>query len=120
MRISKEELQAIIDTEINTAVKKYGKEFKQTLIRILSLEKMLNPEKNEKKSRLIELSKWNKFHPYPTVGALRQYKFYNTDNFEEVLEFGGINGGRVLINEDKLFEWLENRKKKKLKLQEEF
>ncbi len=120
MEINKEEIQTIIDTEITAACKKYGKEFKQTLIKILSLEKMLHPEKAENKSRLIELSKWNKFYPYPTVGALRQYKFYNTDNFEEVLEFGGINGGRVLINENKLFEWLEKRKKKKLKLQEEF
>lgn len=120
MQINKEEIQNIIDDEIKGAEKRFGKEFKQALIKILSLEKMLHPESSEKKSRLIELSKWNKFHPYPTVGALRQYKFYNTDNFEEALEFGGINGGRVLINEDKLFEWLEKRKKKKLKPQEEF
>ena len=120
MQINKEEIQNIIDDEIKAAEKRFGKEFKKALIRIISLEKMLHPEKTEKKSRLIELSKWNKFYPYPTVGALRQYKFYNTDNFEEVLEFGGINGGRVLINESKLFEWLENRKKKRLTLQEEF
>lgn len=110
MQINKEEIQNTIDIELNLAVKKFGKDFKTTLIKILSLEKMLNPEKTEKKVRLIELSKWNDHHEYPTVGALRQYKFYNTDNFHKVLEYGGINGGRILINEDKLFEWLENRK----------
>lgn len=114
MNINKEEIQNIIDIEIEIAGKKYGKDFKQTLIKILSLEKMLNPtaEQVEKKSRLIELSKWDKYHNYPSVGALRQYKFHNIDNFEEVLEYGGMNGGRILINEDKLFIWLENRKKK--------
>ena len=73
---------------------------------------MLNPEKEEKKSRVIELSKWNEYHPYPTVGALRQYYFKKDKNgFAEVVEHGGENGGRILINEDKFFEWQASRKK---------
>lgn len=112
MQINKEIVEQLIDNKIEEAEKKFGKKFKDTLIEIISLEKLIQPEnKTEKKPKLIPLSQWNKYHPYPTKGALYQFKYYNIDNFKEVLEYGGINGGRILINEDKLFEWLENRKK---------
>jgi hypothetical protein len=112
MQIDKDEIQAALDETIKDAEKKYGKEVKFTLINIISLIKMLNPEQPQEQSRLIPLSEWNDHHVYPTVGTLRQYKFYNTRNFiEECLEFGGADGNRILIDEKKFFEWQRKNKK---------
>lgn len=112
MQTNKEEIQEIIKQELQAAEKKFGRDVKTTLLKIIALEKMLNPApKEEREPRLIPLSKWNDYHEYPTVGALRQYKHYNTDNFCDVLEAGGINGGRILINENKYFEWQKSRKR---------
>lgn len=115
MQTNKEEIQAIIDSELNAYTKKYGKEFRAAVLKIVALEQLVSataPEQVEKE-RLIPLSKWNEYHPYPTVGALRQYYFYKDSNgFAEVCENGGMNGGRILIKEQSLFRWIENRKKK--------
>lgn len=113
MQLDKEEIQEAIENKIKEGTKKYGKDFKFFILEIISLEKMLNPEPTEtKQPKLIPLSQWDKFHSYPTVGALRQYKHYNTDNFCEILEFGGLKGHKILINEDKYFEWEQRRSKK--------
>ena len=112
MQIDKDEIQATIDEAIKAAEKKYGKEIKFTLINIISLLKMLNPEHQEEKSRLIPLAEWDKYHPYPSVGTLRQYNFHNTNNFqEECLEYGGAHGNRILIDEQKFFIWQKKNKK---------
>lgn len=111
MELSKDEIQATIDENIKAAEKKYGKEIKFTLINIISLIKMLNPEKPQEQERLIPLSEWNDYHVYPTVGTLRQYNFHNTRNFHECLEYGGAEGNRILINEKKYFEWQRKNKK---------
>lgn len=109
---SKEEIKELIENKISDSEKKFGKEFKFALLEILNLTSMLNP--TEKESRIIELSKWNEYHPYPTVGALRQYYFKREKNgFEDVIEYGGANAGRILIVEDKFFAWQKNRKKAK-------
>lgn len=112
---SKEEIKELIENKISDSEKKFGKEFKFALLEILNLEKMLNPtEAQEKQSRLIPLANWNKFHDYPTVGALRQYYFKREKNgFEDVIEYGGENAGRILIVEDKFFAWQKNRKQAK-------
>lgn len=108
---TKEEIKELINNKISDSEKKFGKDFKFALLEILNLEKMLNPEKEEKKSRVIELSKWNEYHPYPTVGALRQYYFKRkTNGFDSVVEYGGEKAGRILIIEDNFFEWQRNRK----------
>lgn len=113
MQLDKKEIQELIEHKIKIAEKQYGKDVKFLVIEILGLEKMLAPEVEAKKSRLIPLAEWNEYHPYPTVGALRQYKFYkDTNGFDKVLEYGGENGGRILINEDKFFEWQRQRKNK--------
>lgn len=113
MQLDKEEIQEAIENKIKEGTKKFGKDFKFFVLEIISLEKMLAPEAVEtKQPRLIPLAQWNKYHSYPTVGALRQYKHYNTDNFCEVLEFGGLKGGKILMNEDKYFEWEQKRSKK--------
>ena len=110
---TKEEIKELINNKISDSEKKFGKDFKFALLEILNLEKMLNPtEAQAKKPKLIELSKWNEHYSYPTVGALRQYYFKKDKNgFAEVVEHGGENGGRILINEDKFFEWQASRKK---------
>lgn len=113
MQINKEEIQAALDEEIKSAEQKYGKGIKFTLINIIGLIKMLNPERPEKESRLIPLADWENYHSYPTKGALRQYYFRReTNGFDYCVEPGGENGNRILINEDKFFEWQRNRKKK--------
>lgn len=115
MYYTKEELQETIENKISESEQKFGKQFKFALLEILSLEKMLNPQDaQEKKSRLIELSKWNEYHPYPSVGALRQYYHKREKNgFGSVVEYGGENAGRILIDEDKFFIWQKNRKQPK-------
>lgn len=111
MQLEKQEIETLIEHKLQFAEKQYGKAARSLIIEIISLEKMLKPEYKEKKSRLIPLAKWNDYHLYPTVGALRQYKFYKESNgFDKVLVYGGGNCGRILIDEDKLFEWLECRK----------
>ena len=107
-------IQEMINDKIQTAEKTFGKNFKNALIEILSLEKMLLPNNQEvKKSRLIPLAKWNDYHDFPTVSALRQYKFHSkTNGFDEVLEPGGENGNRILINEDKFFLWQKTKNSK--------
>lgn len=108
MEFNKDEIQAAIDEQITAAEKKYGKGIRVVLLSIIGLLKMMNPEQT---SRLIPLAKWEEYHPYPTVGALRQYHFYKDSNgFGDVVEYGGENGGTILIDENKLFQWLRNRK----------
>lgn len=115
MQIDKKEIEQLIDEKVNNGVKQYGKGFRTLIIEIINLEKMLNPNQTEKKqSRIIPLAKWNDFHPYPSVRALRQYNVNKDENgFSECLEYGGENGGRILINEDKFFEWQAERKNKR-------
>lgn len=108
MQLNKEEIQAAIDEQITAAEKQYGKGIKFILINIIGLFKMLNPEQPEKKSRLIPLSQWNDFHLYPTVGSLYQYNFNRENNGFDYCVIR--SGKRILIDEDKLFEWLQNRK----------
>lgn len=59
--------------------------------------------------KLIPVSKWNEFHPYPTVGAIRQLIFFKDKN--------GIGkalrriGGRIYIVESEFFNWVEETNK---------
>ena len=115
MQTNKEEIKAIIESELTAYTKKYGKDFRAAVLKIVALEQLVStpaPVQAEQE-RLIPLSKWNDYHPYPTVGALRQYYFYRDSNgFSDVCENGGMNGGRILIREKALFDWIEKRKKK--------
>lgn len=107
MEINKDEIQEIINNKIKDGTKKYGKDFKYFILEILSLEKMLNPEVKE--SKLIPLAKWNEHHDFPTVGSLRQFNFYNTDNFNTICVIQ--SGKRILLDEDKVLNWLRTRSK---------
>lgn len=110
METTNTELQTIIDNLIEESCKKFGKDFKTELVKIVALMKMMEAEK---RSRRIPLAKWNDYYDYPTVGALRSYRHNNTDNFNEICcEPGGPNGGTIVIIEDKFFEWQRNRGKR--------
>lgn len=58
-------------------------------------------------SRMIPLSQWNKFHPWPSVPALRWIRFHGESN--------GFNrcvlkvGKRVLVDEAKFFQWMQEQ-----------
>ena len=56
---------------------------------------------------LIPVTKWNEYHMYPTIGALRALIFNAKKNgFDKVIR---RIGGRVLIKEDAYFQWVEEQ-----------
>lgn len=60
-----------------------------------------------KSNNLIPVTKWNLYHDYPTIGALRALIFNADKNgFNKVIR---RIGGRVLIKEDAFFEWVEEQ-----------
>lgn len=108
--MNREDIQQAIDYEVAQGEKKFGTEFKILMTKILCLQKMLTPE--VKLSRRIPLSEWENYHEYPTKGTLYQYHHNRHKNgFDYCVESGGENGGRIIIVEDKFFEWQANRKK---------
>jgi len=63
---------------------------------------MPNPTK-----RLIPVTKWNLYHPWPPQGGLRHLIFYSkTNGFDRVIKRAGR---RVLIDEYAFFEWVNNQ-----------
>lgn len=54
---------------------------------------------------LIPVSKWNEYYEYPTVGAIRQLIFYNTDDFEtkDVRKIGK----RLYLKVSEFHKWVE-------------
>lgn len=61
------------------------------------------------KERLIPVSKWNNYYDYPPIGGLRSLIFNAKNNgFNKVIR---RIGRRVLINENKFFEWVEETNK---------
>ena len=57
------------------------------------------------KTDFIPVSKWNDYYEYPTVNAIRQLIFYNTDNFESKV-IRKI-GKRLYIKISEFNEWIE-------------
>ncbi len=68
-----------------------------------------NPTLNtNEKPALIPLNAWNKHFEYPSVGALRQYNFLNTNGFrDKVIR---LLGKRLYINTQAFFEWANSQK----------
>lgn len=62
------------------------------------------------KPELIPVSKFNNYYKYPTVGALRQLMFYNTDGFNDCVT--RRIGKRIYINVPEFFKWVEKTGKK--------
>lgn len=61
--------------------------------------------KTSNKIDLIPISKWNDFYQFPTIGAIRQYRFYNINNFNNYV-IRKI-GKRLYIKVSAFFEWIE-------------
>ena len=62
-------------------------------------------ETNNKK--LIAVSQWNRYHDFPTVGALRNLIFFaNKNGIDKCIK---KIGGRRYIEESTIFEWVDER-----------
>lgn len=55
---------------------------------------------------IIPVSKWNEHFKYPTVGAMRQYIFNNTNNFKSAVL--RIIDGRQYIKVSAFNQWVED------------
>lgn len=68
---------------------------------------MIENQKNQDNRRVIPLTDWQKYHPWPPLGGLRHLAFHaKTNGFERVIRRAGR---RVLIDEMAFFEWLESQ-----------
>ena len=57
--------------------------------------------------RLIPVTDWNSYHPWPTVAGLRHLIFFGKSNgFDEVVR---RIGRRVLIDEAAFFAWVDKQ-----------
>ena len=63
----------------------------------------------QKELELIPVSKWNDFYPHPSVGAIRQLIFFDTDNFKSKVIRKIKN--RLYIKTSNFFEWVEENGK---------
>ena len=63
--------------------------------------------KSTKRSRFIPVTQWENHHPWPPIGGLRHLIFFEkTNGFAHcILRIGR----RVLIDEEKFFEWAGNQ-----------
>jgi hypothetical protein len=60
------------------------------------------------KRRLIPLTRWNDYHPYPSVSALRAMVFHATTNgFDKVIR---RVGKRILLDEAAWFQFVDQQK----------
>lgn len=57
-----------------------------------------------KPKKLIQLTKWNQHHEYPSISSLRNLVFTMPKGFEKVVK--RVNG-RILIDEAAWFEFVE-------------
>lgn len=67
-------------------------------------------ERNVRKERLIPLTRWNDYHDFPTVSALRHFVFFEEQNgFHKVIK---RILKRIYICEKSFFEWVEEQNKR--------
>ena len=70
-----------------------------------------NTEKTNRK--LIQATHWPRYHDWPPIGGLRHLIFYAESNgFDKVIK---RVGRRVLIDEDKFFEFVNDQSSKGIK-----
>ena len=70
----------------------------------------MNKDEQTTTPELIPVSEFNNFYAYPSVGALRQLIFYNTDNFvDKVVR---RIGKRLYVKASAFFDWVEETNKK--------
>jgi len=62
------------------------------------------------KTRLLPVTQWNDYHPWPPIGGLRHLIFFEHQNgFSRCVK---RIGKRVLIDEQEFFNWIEETNKK--------
>lgn len=58
-------------------------------------------------TKLIPVTKWNDYHPWPPIGGLRHLIFHEKENgFAECVT---RIGRRVLIDEKRFFQWVKKQ-----------
>ncbi len=109
-------VQKLVDQE-NKLLKKSNWEFEKQNRPAVQKEKVkqssANTEDNgdERKNRLIPVTKWNDYHSWPTISGLRHLIFFeHTNGFNQCIR---RVGRRVVIDEDAFFEWVETTNKKR-------
>lgn len=105
IKLTKEETQLLIDEKIESVEKDFGSRAKIAVLEILTLERSLTETKP--KTRFIQPTDWNNYHAKPTLSALRNLiSRRKTNGFDRVLK---RDGKLWYIDEQKYFEWKENR-----------
>ena len=62
---------------------------------------------SEQKRKLIPITQWNDYHPWPTQSGIRWLVFNAAKNgFDKVIRRAG---GRVLLDEQAFFGWLDSQ-----------
>lgn len=68
---------------------------------------MSTTESTTAKTKLIPVTKWNEYHPWPPIGGLRHLIFNeNKNNFSKCVT---RIGRRVLIDEELFFKWAKQQ-----------
>jgi hypothetical protein len=85
----------------------------------MSQDQILNQKSQDSRigecasTRLIPLTDWSKYHPWPPLGGLRHLVFHKgTNGFAKVVK---KSGRRILIDERKFFEFVEEQNEGKNK-----
>lgn len=68
-------------------------------------------EKNIKNTRYIPLAEWDQYHPWPTPGAFRQYRYKSGVNGMDKLGVIVKVGRKLLVDEQAFFRWVKTHKK---------
>lgn len=101
MQADKLTIENVISEKIKAGKKKFGVEFEIMLLEILGLQKLLTSEPEQ--NREIPLTRWNDYHPDPSVPALRMLVFRKDENgFDMAIT---RRGNRILIKEKEYFAW---------------
>ena len=59
--------------------------------------------REKRKSRLIPLTKWNQYHPWPSIAGLRHLIAYSKE--KRCTEVFVKAGGRWLVDEEAFLDW---------------
>lgn len=105
MQLTVDDTKELIDMKINNAEKEYGKAVKLLILEILSLQNNMR----EEQTRYIEVSKWNNYHPYPTVSGLRNLINRSKENGFDEHNVIHRQNGRLFVNEKNYFKWFEHK-----------
>ena len=65
----------------------------------------MKTEQQVQTNRLIPVTRWNDYYPFPTIGSLRALVFNASKNgFNKVIR---KIGGRIVLDERQFFLWVE-------------